>query len=208
MASTIKYRIQQDLNLLRLKEILWPDVTFYRQQRDIIRSVEENDETLVHAGNMLGKDYVAGFIALAFFLTRTPCRVVTTSVDGTQLEGVLWGEIRRFIQTARYPLAVEKGGPLVINHLHIRQVYKGQVCGISYLLGRVAAKGEGMLGHHVAKVGDGMPRTLFIADEASGVEDISWERADTWAERKLAIGNPYPCQSFFYRGVKAGDIAA
>ena len=145
---------------------------------------------------------------LWFFLTRHPCRVVTTSVDHTQLEGVLWGEIRRFIQQAAYPLDSTKGGPLLVNHLHLRKVVRGQVCGLSYLLGRVAAKGEGMLGHHIADTGDGVPRTLFVADEASGVEDISFERAETWAKRILVIGNPYPCSNFFYKGVKAGDVLA
>lgn len=179
---------------------------FYNTQVEIIRSVEHDHETFVHAGNMLGKDFVAGFIALWFFLTRTPCRVVTTSVDHNQLSGVLWGEIRRFIQTSKYPLEADKGGPLLVNHLHIRKVVAGDVCGISYLMGRVAAKGEGMLGHHVAETGDGIPRTLFIADEASGVEDISYERADTWARRKLVIGNPYPCDNFFKKGCKGGNI--
>lgn len=39
---------------MRLKDELWPDVVFYRQQREIIYSVAENDETIVVAGNMLG----------------------------------------------------------------------------------------------------------------------------------------------------------
>jgi hypothetical protein len=96
----------------------------------------------------------------------------------------------------------------VINHLHIRKMVGNSICGLSYLLGRVAAKGEGMLGHHIAETGDGIPRTLVIFDECSGVEDISYERTDTWARRKLAIGNPYTCQNFFYRGIKGGDILA
>lgn len=92
------------------------------------------------------------------------------------------------------------------NHLHLRKIVNGSVCGLSYCLGRVAAKGEGMLGHHIADTGDGIPRTLFVADEASGVDDISYTRADTWAKRKLVIGNPWPCSNFFYKGVKQGSI--
>lgn len=195
-------------NPLSFGKFFWPHVNFYKQQREIIKSVQFNDETFVPAGNMLGKDFVAAFIALWFFLTRHPCRVITTSADYSQLESVLWGEIRNFIQTSKYPLTVEQRGPLVVNHLHIRKVFKSKVCGISYLLGRVAAKGEGMLGHHIADVGDGVPRTLFIADEASGVEDVSYDRADTWAHRKLIIGNPYPCNNFFKRGVRGGDLLA
>jgi hypothetical protein len=38
---------------LKLGKLLWPHVTFYREQRLIVQSVVENDETLVYAGNML-----------------------------------------------------------------------------------------------------------------------------------------------------------
>jgi hypothetical protein len=186
---------------LKFQKLLWPNINFYKEQREIIYSVRDNEETLVPAGNMLGKDFVTAFIALWFFLTHHPVRVVTTSVDNTQLEGVLWGEIRRFIQTAKTPLDCMRGGPLIINHLHLRKMVKGQVDGLSYMIGRVAAKGEGMLGHHA-------PYSLFIADEASGVDDISYDRADTWAKRKLIIGNPFPCTNFFYKGVRGGDVKA
>lgn len=152
---------------LKWGKMLWPHVTFYKEQKEIIYSVEDNNETIVVAGNMLGKDFVSAFITLYFFCSRRPCRIITTSVDGTQLEAVLWGEIRNFVQTAKYPL------PIKYNHLHIRRVMNHELCGLSYIIGRVAAKGEGMLGHHVANIGDDIPRTLFVADEASGIEDVN-----------------------------------
>lgn len=196
------------LDPIKFGKWLWPQYTFYQEQKDLIYSVVDNDETFAPAGNMLGKDFTAAFVTLWFFLTRHPCRVVTTSADYSQLHSVLWGEIRRLVQESRYPLSREDGGPLVVNDLHLRKVVKGQVCGLSYVLGRVASKGEGMLGHHVSDVGDGIPRSMFLADEASGVEDQSYNSADTWAKRKLIIGNPYPCNNFFKRGVKAGDLLA
>jgi hypothetical protein len=182
---------------LKLAKVLWPDVRFYNKQRETIYSVWENDETYVPAGHMLGKDFVTGFICLAFFLTRNPCKVITTSVDASQLEGVLWGEIRRFIQTSRLPLEVERGGPLVINHMHIRKRHNGRLDPVSTLIGRVAASGEGLSGHHVAKTGDGIPRALAIIDEASGVDQISFEKMGEWSHRTLVIGNPYDCNNAF-----------
>lgn len=187
-------------------KILWPDVRFYKKQWEVVESVRDNDETIVVAGNMLGKDFISAFIVLWFFMTRHPCRVVTTSADYQQLDAVLWGEIRRFIQTSKFPLDSKEGGPIINNHLHLKKIVNGSVCGFSYCMGRVAQKGEGMLGHHVEEKGDGIPRTLFLADESSGVDDLSWERADTWAKRKLAIGNPYQCNNFFFRGVEEGSI--
>jgi hypothetical protein len=193
------------LDPVKFGKWLWPHITFYKEQREAMYSVVENGETYVSAGNMLGKDFVAAYIVLWFFLTRHPVRIVTTSVDGSQLEGVLWGEIRRLIQEAQFSLDRADGGPIVNNHLHLKKVVGGKECGLSYCLGRVAAKGEGMLGHHIAETGDGIPRTLFVADEASGVDDVSYTRSKTWARRKLVIGNPYPCDNFFKAGVLAGD---
>ena len=183
---------------------------FYRKQREIIYSVWTTPETIVPAGNMLGKDFVAGWIALSFFLTRNPCRILTTSVDGDQLESVLWGEIRRFIQSSKYPLESDRGGPLLVNSMHIRKVDVAtrQIDPLSYILGRVAKKGEGMLGHHIAEMGDGIPRTLLIGDEASGLEDGLIDTCRTWAKRILLIGNPYDCNNYFRRSVREGNVVA
>ena len=192
--------------------LLWPQYPIYDKQQEICRSVVNNSETFCPAGNMLGKDFISGMLVLWFFLTRWPCRVVTSSADHSQLESVLWGEIRRFIQTSVIQLDIDKGGPLVINHMHLRKHLphdKKQVCGLSYCIGRVAAKGEGLLGHHIANEGDGIPRTLLLLDEASGVEDMAYERGTTWANRIVAIGNCYTNPTganFFEKGVKSGDI--
>src|SRR5271154_521237 len=98
---------------IAFQQFMWPDVHFYDKQREIIYSVLQNDETVVPAGNKLGKDYVAGFICLYFFISRNPCRVVTTSVKDDHLR-VLWGEINNFINTAKYPLRSDMGGMLYV----------------------------------------------------------------------------------------------
>ena len=54
----------------RLASSLWPDIQFYDKQIEVIESVWNNDETIVPAGNMLGKDFVSGRIIVLFFLTR------------------------------------------------------------------------------------------------------------------------------------------
>lgn len=155
-----------------------------------------------------------------FACTRRPFRIVTTSADYNQLEAVLWGEIRRHLQEAKRcgnSLYAEDGGPLVVNHLLIRAAvidpvtdeWDGTIDGLSYAMGRVAAKGEGLLGHHIAETGDGIPRTLALIDEASGVEDMAYERMTTWARRILAIGNCYTNPlgaNFFEKLTKAGDV--
>lgn len=198
-----------DLHPLELAKILWPTIYFYREERQVIESVWRNKETYVPAGNKLGKDYVAGRIALLFFLTRHPCRIVTTSAKDDHLR-VLWGEIGQAIQDSTYPLDHRKGGPLVINVQDIRKVIRGDVCPISYITGLVAGHDHraAMQGHHVADPGDGTPRTLFLCDESSSVHDDYYKMASTWFNRALIFGNTWPCENFFRRACDTDDGAA
>lgn len=186
---------------LRFINIGWPDIRLYDKQVEVIESVRDNDWTIVPAGNDLGKDFIAALTALWFFCSRTPAFVVTSSVDGSQLEAVLWGEMRKFIRTCKYKLPIQE------NHLLIRQVVNGQLEPQSRLEGRVVRVGEGLLGRHIPKKPPlFLPMTLVIFDECSAVDDICYETSDTWAHRGLVIGNPYPCENFFRRFVDAGDV--
>ena len=193
-------------NPIEFSRLLWPDITFYDKQQEIILSVRDNSETVVTAGNELGKDFVSGFICVWFFMTKHPVRIVTTSVNDDHLR-VLWGEIGRFIDDAVIPLRSTDGGPLIVNHREIRKKINGERDSFSYLIGKVSEKGEGLQGHHADE-------TLFVVDEASGVEDVAYKMGTTWADRVLIIGNPWPCENFFKKAVlgqigtndKGGDI--
>lgn len=203
-------QLNQVIDPVRFVKLCWPDIVLSREQRHIMYSVRDNIETVVPAGHQLGKDFVTGLTVIWFFVSRSPCRVVTTSVDATQLEGVLWGEVRRFLQSSKVKL------PIVVNHLLLRKIVNGAQDGLSYMIGRVAARGEGLSGHHIARKRDGIPRTLFVIDEASGVDQESYDKGIEWSHRRLIIGNPYPCENFFKHAVKGkpgsedrgGDIKA
>lgn len=190
---------------IKFIRMCWPNDVLADYQADILMSLVHNDETFVRAGNMLGKDYLAGKACTWFFSTRKPVRIVTTSVDSDQLEGVLWGEIRRCLATSRIKL------PIHFNHLHIRwlESEKGNKGGpvfdpISYLIGRVAQKGEGLQGHHCNI--DRLPRTMAVLDEASGIDDETYTMVLGWAKRILVIGNPKPCTNFFFRIADGASI--
>lgn len=198
---------------LRMQHALWPDVAFYAKQREIIHSVRDNLETIVPAGNMLGKDFVSGFIVLWFFLThykpttdRNWVRVITTSVAQKHLD-VLWAEVSRFATSSAVPLLYSqqnRGAPLYMTTQEIRHVDEITASGNNvrnYVKGMVSGKGESMQGHHAE-------HTLLVIDEASGVEDTAYEMGATWAKRILIIGNPHPCTNFFFKGVKSGDLIA
>lgn len=178
--------------------MFWPDVYLTKYQKDIMYSVNDNKETFCPAGNALGKDFISALVAIWFFCSRRPARVVTTSVKHDQLNDVLWGEIRNFINTCKYDL------PFQYNHMLCRQVDDdGKFVPKAELVGQVVSQHEGLLGRHLPQ---DIPRTLVIFDEASGIDTAIYESTDTWAHRKLVIGNPYPCNNFFFKGVEGGDL--
>lgn len=201
MASTVNINAlaKQLADPLKFAKALWPDVDFYREQREAIYSVRENDETVIPAANKVGKDFMAGAVALSEFLCHREARVITTSVKDDHLR-VLWGEIGRFIQTSRIPLLEKDGGPLIVNHRDIRKLVGSKLCPISYLRGMVSEKGEGMAGHHAEY-------TLGIIDEASGVDNLVNSQLDTCMRRKLIFGNCNPTEptQFFRQAVEGGD---
>lgn len=180
--------------------MVWPKVRLYDKQVEIMESVRDNDETVVVAGNQLGKDFIAGLITLHFYCSRRPAKVITSSAGHRQLNSVLWGEIRRFIDTAEMPLPVEALS------LMLRQATEKGVDPISYCQGMVTNVVENMQGHHLMRGHKGFPRTLAIFDEASAIASEFYNASDTWAHRKLIIGNPLPCSNFFYEAVERGDV--
>lgn len=196
------YVIPQFADPVKTCKLFWPQYRLYDKQQEIMYSVRDNFETIVPAGNDLGKDFIAAMTVLWFFISRRPCRILTTSVDAPQLEDVLWGEIRRFIQEARVPLPIE------LTHLKLYQVSDKDRVPKTECVGRVTRKGEGMLGRHAEWTKNNEPTTLLLLDECSGIEDESYEKADTWAHRILGIGNCYECNNFFYRGSEEGDRAS
>jgi len=182
-------------------KIFWPSIRLYRQQREILESFRYNYETISPAGNELGKDFVAALATLWFFCSRTPCRIVTTSPNSTQLEKVLWGEIKRLLDTADHPL------PVQYNHQMLRKYKPGtkEYENTTECIGRTVNKGESLLGFHTPRTAKMEPMTALIVDEASGMDDEPYEVADTWTHRKLVIGNPYTCSNFFFKGTQEGD---
>ena len=186
------------------QQFMWPDTRFYDRQWELILSAENDKQTVCPAGNMLGKDFIAGHIAVSQFLrygngggkNYDTVRIVPTSVDKDQLRGVLWGEIKRWIQTMRFDC-----GLVARDEMRVTKMLNGAEDPISYLWCRVASRendGAGLLGHHAT-------HTLGIIDEASGFYHDFKLKMDAWAKHLLVIGNPYPCTNFFKYAVKGGD---
>jgi len=188
------------LDPLRFISVCWPDMQLYDKQRDVLHSVRDNVETYVHAANELGKTRIAAIAAIWWFASRTPARVITSSSGETQLKQILWTEIRSLIASSAFPL------PFRVTTLQIEKLNdpRGQVTEpLDYVIGHVTNEVENFQGHHLP---NDKPRVLAIFDEASGVPDAFFDAADSWAHRKLIIGNPLSTTNFFYRLCRAGDV--
>ena len=199
----------KSIDPMALQAAMWPQYTFYQQQRDVIYSVDNNLETYVRAGNKLGKDFTAGYIVTEIFLRciklGLTCKIITTSVNEKHLT-TLWGEIGRFVTTSKYPLLRSKDKAetecLVMLSMEIRRAEEEAMTAKNvrnFIRGMVSEDVEGMSGHHA-------DFTLFVGDEASGLEDMYYEAAQGWAKRMLLFGNPNACTWFFYKNIKAGDV--
>lgn len=196
---------------LLFRDAFWPWVKFHEKQVEEIYSVRDNIETYVQAGNMLGKDFVAGFIVWWFFVCHyqldrreSHVRVITTSVKDEHLD-VLWAEITKFGSSSQVPLLNGLGGPFTLTHHELRHSSEKELGNnpINYVKGMVSSpdKKEGLQGHHAR-------HSLLIVDEASGVQDWVYEMGQGWMKKLLCFGNPNPCANFFYRNCKQGDLLA
>lgn len=177
--------------------LCWPDGKLYDKQVEIMRSVRDNPETVSHAGNKLGKDFISAVICLWFFLSREPVRVISSSSSEGQLEKVLWSEIKQRLDTSVVKF------PLKVGHLEIKKIRPdGTLSPLSYMVGHVTKTIESFQGHHLPK---DKPRVLALLDEASGIKREYYDACDSWAHRKLVIGNPLSNDGFFYDLSKGGD---
>ena len=111
---------------LRFVAVCWPDLKLYDKQREILLSVRDNIETFVHAGNELGKDFIAAIVALWFFSSRQPARVITSSSSESQLKSIMWSEIHHRIETSMYPLPFRVTTLNVEKLVHPAEAYCGE----------------------------------------------------------------------------------
>jgi hypothetical protein len=189
------------LDPLAFQQVCWPNMVLYDKQVEILRSVQNNVDTIVRAGNKLGKDFIAGFVLVWFFCSRSPCRIIVTSASESQLRGVLWGEMNNFIHTSVYQLPIE-----VLNTEAYQINKAGEREPKSYIKAIVPDDPETMTGHHLDKGPHGEPRTLFMADEASSLNSMNYDMAVTWRHVSLLIGNPLDCQNQFRKFSREGDL--
>jgi phage terminase large subunit len=155
------------------------------QQLAVCNSVNKHRRTAVPSGHGTGKTYLAARLALQRLFAFGPkSKVITTAPTWTQVEKLLWKELRSAYKSSLYPL----GGTLNLTELTIDDDW--------FALGISTNDTHRFQGFHA-------PFVTIILDEATGVDPLIWEAAEGLAigpnDKFLAIGNPTDPSSDFKR---------
>jgi hypothetical protein len=158
-----------------------------------LESVRDHRETGVQSCNGAGKSTVASRAALWFNQCFPESIVITTATVHRQVRGILWGEIRKAFNAARFQLR----GELFKTQLQVGEKW--------FALGFTAEDATKFQGWHADHV-------LCIVDEADGIsqeifdEGVASILANDHA-RLLMIGNPTNPASEFARRLKQPEVS-
>jgi len=129
----------------------------WSKQREILRSVEENEKTAVRACHGSSKTYTASELVAWFLNCFDDSKVITTAPTFTQIKNLLWAEINEAYRTSRIELEGECLTTLV-------KTERADHYGIGFSTDQ-PARAEGW---HA-------PAILFIFDEAKGIPQWLWD---------------------------------
>lgn len=148
---------------------------------EIACGVRDNKFTAVKAGHGVSKSFTASRIALWFLYSFYPSTVITTAPSHTQVEEILWREIRSCHANAKVAL----GGNVTKTKIDLAE--KWFAYGFATKSDTVTQEATRFQGYHNDNV-------LIIFDEAAGIEPVIWTAKDKLMTagncRFLAIGNP------------------
>jgi hypothetical protein len=148
--------------------------SIWHMQGEILESVANNRRTAVKSCHASGKTFISAAAVLWWITTYSDGIAVTTAPTNTQVETVLWGEIRDSAQKARihYP------------RILTRDIKLGEK---NYAIGLSTNESARFQGFHSGRV-------LVVLDEAPGVRNEVWQAVQGLLAggnvRLLAIGNP------------------
>jgi phage terminase large subunit len=170
--------------------------TFWKMQREIVRSVLANKKTTVKASHGVGKSFLASNTALVYAAMYKPSIVITTAPSNRQVEGLIWQEIRRTLYKTKEVLKVEimpSASMLYMLDAQGNRVPKWYIHGFS------TTDPDKFQGIHE-------DRLLLVCDEAAGLSDKLFPAFESITNlennRLLLIGNPTSISGGFYNSFK------
>ena len=164
------------------------DVTPAPWQKIALDGLVNHDRIAIRSGNGTGKTCFLAWSVLWFLVTHYPAKIACTAPSAHQLADVLWPELGLWLR--RMPEALREQFVLTNDRLQL-------VDGDSFATARTARKEtpEVFQGLHAENL-------LFIADEASGVDDVIFEvgagSMSTPGAKTILTGNPMRASGFFY----------
>lgn len=167
-------------------------IELWSAQIEIVESIRDHRNTTVRSGHKCGKSTAIAVAALWFYSTFDRARVIVTAVKASQVENVIWKELRRLFRASQkgpYPL---DGEIFEVARSGLRASDERQIFGLT------ASASEGL-------AGISSPNVLVLADEASGIKDGFFEvlgtslASDGGVVRKCYISNPTRTTGEFYR---------
>jgi phage terminase large subunit len=161
-------------------------------QDDYLRGFLENDRHSVRSGHSIGKGTMIAWIMLWFVLCHKDAKGVLIAVSWDQMTSNNWAELRKQMQFLPEELQAQIG-------LDEEKLYLKCAPSMSFFVRRAVSKDkpEALQGLHAEHV-------LAICDEASGIDDIVFEIAEsssmaTKGARWCLFSNPTRSSGYFFR---------
>ena len=158
----------------------WKDVegtTFTPDIMAAMHALQVSDRVVVPSAHAQGKTHFAARYAIHFMQFNRPSRVITTAPTWSQVDELLWAEMRM----AREQCRIELDGEMPPRACEWRISPNHKMIGLS------PTEPNKMIGHHER-------HQLIVIDEAAGVDPPIWEGVRRIASggrvKILAIGNP------------------
>jgi phage terminase large subunit len=164
-------------------------IELWSKQVEIVESIRDHRNTTCRSGHKCGKTTALAVAALWFYCSFEDARVLMTAVKASQVDEVMWREVRRLVRCAKIPIDGQLGE---------RANYGLRARDGRQIWGTTARDGEGL-------AGISSPNILILADEASGISDRFFEvlgsslASDGGVARKCYISNPTRTTGEFYR---------
>jgi phage terminase large subunit len=153
----------------------------WSKQREILKSVAAHPRTAVKACHASGKTFSTAAAVLWWLTSRQNAIAVTTAPTWTQVERVLWGEIRSAVRGARVAYPKPSATSLYLGPNR-------------FAIGLATNEGVRFQGFHGS--------VLVVLDEAPGILPEIWEAIEGIRAggdvRVLAVGNPTISSGPFY----------
>ncbi len=157
-------------------------------QKEALEALTKHDKIAIRSSHGVGKTTFLAWVILWNLLTRVPCKIPCTANSASQLEQVLWSEIKKWAK--KLPKGFQDELVFGADKITLKNV------GESGCYARTARREspEALQGFHSSNM-------VFVVEEASGIDPIIFEVAQaaisTLGNKLLMVGNPTQSTGYF-----------